>query len=72
VRCGIGDLIYDEATGSLGFVVAASKSSSFNVARDIGFYVEWFDDVGQPNFEYESRISRDENKNLFVITQLPF
>ena len=72
MKCGIGDLIYDEDTESLGFIVAAAKSSSFNVERGIGFYVEWFDDVGQPNFEYESRISRDENKNLFVITQLPF
>lgn len=63
MRCQVGDLVYDQFTQSLGFIVATTRRAC---------YVEWFDDVGQPNFEYADRFERDENGAIFIIEALPF
>lgn len=70
MRCQVGDLVYDQLTQSLGFIVEISESSTAPSCS--GCYVEWFDDVGQPNFEYADRFERDENGAIFIIEVLPF
>ena len=72
----VGDLIYDTSYECLGIITEihefdCPKREEMHGDR-WGYYLKWFDNVGQSVFEYEYNISRDEEKNILTVAVIPF
>ena len=71
----VGDLIYDTSYDCLG-IITDFREFDFSKREDEGdrwgYYLKWFEDAGLTVFEYEYKISRDEEKNILTVAGIPF